>query len=83
MNWIIRLPKEFEMRLSDEIAKIEEEEKMPYVTTWEKIAEERGERKGKKSTAIKLLKEGVDKKIISAATGFPMKKIEKLAAEAH
>ncbi|MCP4705516.1 MAG: hypothetical protein GY865_13025, partial [candidate division Zixibacteria bacterium] len=84
MNWIIRLPEEFEMRLSDEIAKIEEEEKMPYVTTWERIARKEGKEDGvkeeKRKTVINLLKEGVDKKIISSATGFPIKKIEELAA---
>ncbi len=82
IDWIIRLPEEFEMRLSDEIAKIEEEYKMPYVTSWERIAEKRTEKRVKKATAIKLLKAGVEKNIIADSIGFPMKKIEELAVEA-
>ncbi len=87
MNWIIRLPKEFEMRLSDEIARIEEVEKMPYVTTWERIAKEEGQeigvKKEKKATAIKLIKKGMKNDFIADVTGFPIKKIEELAAEAQ
>ncbi len=86
VDWIIRLPKEFEMRLSDEIAKIEEEEKMPYVTTWERIAEERGQEIGvkieKKATVKKLLEKGMKSDFIADVTGFPIKRIEELAAEA-
>ncbi|MCP4694923.1 MAG: hypothetical protein GY859_43245, partial [Desulfobacterales bacterium] len=78
-----RLPKEFEMRLSDEIAKIEEDYKMPYVTTWERMAKEDGVKEEKRKTVINLLKEGVDKTIIANATGFPLNKIEELAAEAR
>ncbi len=63
---------------------------MPYVTSWERIAEKRGKKKGKeagmkeayKTTAIKMLKEGVEKKIIANVTGFPLDRIEELAAEA-
>ncbi len=91
MNWVIRLPKEFEIRLSDEITKIEEENKMPYVTTWERIAEERGEeigeergeKKAYKATALKLLKKGIKNDFIADVTGLPINKIEELAAEAH
>jgi hypothetical protein len=47
MDWIIRLPEDLEERLSEEIIKLEEEQKMPYIPTWERRAkiegkEERG-----------------------------------------
>lgn len=64
---------------------------MRYITSWERMAEERGEKngvkkgvkKGKREMAMNLLKIGVSKDIIARATGFPMKQIEELAAEAH
>jgi hypothetical protein len=46
IDWIISLPKELEDRLSDEIIKIEEVQKMTYVTSWERNAEERGMKRG-------------------------------------
>ncbi len=59
---------------------------MPYVTSWERIAEKRAvkktEQRVKKTTAIELLKEGVEKRIIANVTGFPLDKIEEFAAEA-
>ncbi len=81
------MPEEFEDRINEKIIKFEEETKMPYVTSWERKARKEGKEdgvtEGKMKTAINLLKEGVDKKIIANATGFPIKKIEKLAAEAR
>jgi len=76
-----------EKRLSEEIIRIEEENKMPYVASWEKIAkkegkkigEKIGEKKGKLETARELVRNGVEIDIIARATGFPLEEIEKLA----
>ncbi len=46
IDWIISLPKGLEDRLSGEIIKIEEVHKMPYITSWERNAEERGMKRG-------------------------------------
>jgi len=64
---------------------------MPYVTSWERIAEERGKKigeeigieKGKLQTARELIKRGVDIDIIVEATGFSREQIEKLATDFH
>ena len=88
-----------EKRLSEEIIRIEEENKMPYVASWEKIAkkegkkigekigekrgEKRGEIKGKLETARELVRNGVDINIIARATGFPLEEIEKLVETTH
>ena len=94
-DWIIRLPEDLSRQLSEEINKLEEDYKMAYVTSWERIAkkdgikigeergEERGIKKGKIETARELIKSGVDIDIIARSTGFPREEIEKLAATVH
>ncbi len=83
IDWIILLPEDLDNRMSKKIAKLEEEYKMPYVTSWERIAEKRGEeigeKKAKLSTARELIRRGVDINIIADATGFPKEEIKKLA----
>ena len=99
IDWIIRLPEDLSRELSIEISKFEEEYKMAYVTSWERIAKkdgiqegiqegiqvgrQEGIKDGKLDTARKLIKKGVDIDIIAEATGFPRKEIEKLAATTH
>ena len=88
IDWIIRLPEGLSRQLSEEIIKLEEEYKMAYVTSWERIAKEdgikigekKGEERGKLEAARGLIKRGVDMDIIAEATGFPREEIEKLAA---
>ena len=40
--WLIRLPEELDQKLEIEIEEITEGKHMPYVTSWERIAEKRG-----------------------------------------
>jgi predicted transposase/invertase (TIGR01784 family) len=64
---------------------------MPYVTSWERIGEERGKEigeetgieKGKLQTARELVKRGVDINIVAEATGFSREQIEKLTTDVH
>lgn len=64
---------------------------MPYVTSWERIAEKKGMEKGmekgleKKAVEVarELVKNGVDINIIARSTGLPLEKIEKLATVVH
>jgi predicted transposase/invertase (TIGR01784 family) len=87
IDWIIQLPEGLNKQLSEKITKLEEDYKMPYVTSWERIAEERGvkigEEKGKVETARKLIQRGIDIEIIAEATGFSKEEIEKFAATDH
>ena len=55
IDWIITLPEGLENQLADEIEKIEEESKMTYVTSWERIAEKKGRLEG----IIEGKKEGI------------------------
>jgi predicted transposase/invertase (TIGR01784 family) len=51
-------------------------------TLAERIREE-GRKADKLETANELIKRGIDKGIIASATGFPLEKIEELAAKVN
>ena len=42
IDWLVALPAEQERLVDREIERIEEEQKMPYVTSWERIGQVRG-----------------------------------------
>jgi hypothetical protein len=61
IDWLISLPLELEEKITDEIIKIEEIEKMTYVTNAERIGEKRGIEIGEKrikNIAKKMLERG-------------------------
>ena len=87
IDLIFRLPESFDKKLSEEIIQLEEEYKMPHVTSWERIAKKEGKKEGKREgkleTARELIKRGVDINIIAEATGFSREELEKLAEIVH
>jgi hypothetical protein len=83
IDWLIKLPDEYQGKLNYEILKLEEDYKMPYVTSWERMAKKEGVKQGKLETAKELVKNGVDIDIIVKATGFTREEIEKLAVDVH
>lgn len=60
---------------------------MPHVTSWERTAEERGIKIGKKEEKIEIAKEliknGIDMNIIAKSTGISREELEELATDAH
>ena len=74
MDWILRLPEKEEELLETKLMELEEVKKMPYISTIERKAEERGLEqgieRGAKNTARRLLALGVDLKVIQEATGL-------------
>ena len=46
IDWMVRLSRDFNLRFENELTEFEKEKKMPYVTSVERIAEERGEARG-------------------------------------
>jgi len=83
IDWLIRLPKDYQDILSPKVTKLEEEYKMPYVTSWERIGEERGEKRGiekgvkteKFETAKRMLNDGIPIETIAKYTGLNEKEI--------
>jgi len=82
IDWIIRLPEGLNKQLSKKIAILEEEYKMPYVTSWERTAKKEGVyvgmKKKAKETAKKMLDDGLSIESISKYTGLPIEEIKKL-----
>jgi predicted transposase/invertase (TIGR01784 family) len=68
--------------LSEKISILEEEYKMPYVTSWERIAkkegEKRGEEKGLVKTAKRMLEDNISIENIAKYTGLTEKEIKSL-----
>ncbi len=83
IDLVFRLPESLEKKLSEEIYKIEEEHKMAYVTSWERIAKKEGKREGKLETAQRMIKKGIDKETIIEVTGFSREELETLSRTTH
>ena len=63
IDWLVRLPKDIEEKLLDDISQIEEVKKMPYITNAERIGLERGMREGIEIGIEKGMREGIEKGI--------------------
>ena len=94
IDWMINLPKALEAQFMEEVYQIEEDKKMPYVTTVERAGIEKGvvigreegmqlgEEKGRKETARVMLLDGVlDDATIARYTGLSVAYIEALREE--
>jgi hypothetical protein len=57
MDWMMHLRIDLEQRFAQELAEFEEERKMPYVTSVERIAEARGEARGESRVVLSQLVE--------------------------
>jgi len=94
IDWVIRIPDRYQKKISDEILKLEEEYKMPYVTSWERIARKEGRKEGrmegkregkmegivegKRETARQMLNDGVTIEKIVKYTGLTEKEVKAL-----
>jgi hypothetical protein len=94
IDWIIRLPDAYQQELSIKIAKLEEEQKMNLVTSWERLAERKGKRKGKQEgkqegkieIAQRMLKDNLPLESIAKYTGLSesdIKNLMKSSANSH
>ena len=61
LDWMMRLPKELEQRLWQDIENIEGERKVKYVTSVERLAIERGLQKGMAEGLEKGMEKGLEK----------------------
>ncbi len=71
IDWLITLPEKLEIQLQKDVSKLEEEMKMPHVTSAERI----GIKKGKEEIARKMLEDGMDIKLIARYTGLSVEEI--------
>jgi hypothetical protein len=94
IDWLIRLPDDLDKQLTKKVSKLEEEYKMPYVTSWERIAkkegeeigeergvkigEERGAKTNAKETARRMLADDFSIESIAKYTGLTEEEIKAL-----
>jgi hypothetical protein len=81
LDWLMRLPEELEKQFQTELKAFEEARQMKYVTTIERMAEERAEERQKQTIALNLLKENIALETISRTTGLTIEQIQALQAQ--
>lgn len=70
IDWLVALPAEQDRLVEREIERIEEEQRMAYVTSWERLGEERGEAKGLVQGLLSGLAVALDLKFGAAGTAL-------------
>jgi predicted transposase/invertase (TIGR01784 family) len=78
IDWLIRLPEGLNKQLSEKIEKLEEDYKMPYVTSWERIAKKEGKKEEKLETAKRMLLNNFPVEQVVTITGLTEKEVKAL-----
>ena len=60
IDWMIQLPKELEVQLKDEMARFEEEQQMPYVTSFERAGIEKGREEGRLLELVDCIRDDLE-----------------------
>ncbi|QTA87666.1 Uncharacterized protein dnm_037000 [Desulfonema magnum] len=79
IDWIMALPEALEKTYHQEIMRFEEEHKMQYITTAERIGMEKGRTEEKNETAKNMLKLGMEIGLICQVTGLSEEDVRKLS----
>jgi hypothetical protein len=75
LDWLMKLPEDVEKQFQRELKAFEEAKQMKYVTTIERMAEERAEERQKRLIALNLLRQNLTIEIISQATGLTIEQV--------
>lgn len=85
LDWMMKLPEDLERQFQTELKAFEEAKQMKYVTTIERMAEERGEERGAKSKeteiALNMLRKNLSLETIADVTGLTVAQLHKLQSE--
>jgi hypothetical protein len=77
LDWLMNLPEELERQFQTELKTFEEARQMKYVTTIERMAEERQ----KQTIALNMLKDNLPLEQISRLTGLTIEQLQQLQAQ--
>jgi predicted transposase/invertase (TIGR01784 family) len=87
LDWLMDLPEELERQFQIELKAFEEARQMKYVTTIERMAEERGRVEERLTTqteiALNMLKDNLPMEQITRLTGLTIAQIEELQTQAN
>jgi predicted transposase/invertase (TIGR01784 family) len=82
IDWIINLPEKYQEKLNEQLLILKEDNIMPYITSWERIAKKKGKVEGiketKLETAKKMLMDGLSTETIIKYTGLAKIEIKRL-----
>jgi hypothetical protein len=81
IDWILVLPEGLSNSFWNDLKTYEEEKKMPYITSVEKIALKRGELATEKRIVLTMLKNGVSVEDVAAFTDLSISQVESFAKE--
>ena len=60
LDWLLRLPRELEEEVARETEGLGEAKRMPYITSWEQIAMEKGMEKGMEKELLEAIESGLE-----------------------
>jgi predicted transposase/invertase (TIGR01784 family) len=91
LDWLMDLPEELEKQFQIELKAFEEARQMKYVTTIERMAEERGEERGRveerlttqTEIALNMLRKNMSPETIAEVTGLTIAEIETLQSRSN
>jgi hypothetical protein len=83
LDWLMDLPEELEKQFQIELKAFEEARQMKYVTTIERMAEERGAKSREVEIALNMLKDNLPLEQITRLTGLTIAQIEELQTQAN
>ena len=77
IDWMMELPEGLKQAFRTELEQYEQERQMPYVTSIERMAEERQ----KQTIALNMLKDNLPLEQIARLTGLPIAQLQPLQAD--
>lgn len=87
IDWLMLLPEELKQAFRAELEQLEQERQMPYITSIEQMAIEKGKAEGRaegkaeerQAIALKLLQQAIPLVVIAEATGLSIEQIQQLS----
>jgi predicted transposase/invertase (TIGR01784 family) len=77
------LPKPLEKEFWQELKNYEEDRKMPYITTGERIGYDRGKVEERRAIALNMLRKNLDLETIAEITGLTLTQLQQLQAKSN
>ena len=78
IDWILNLPKPLETEFWQELKAYEEDRKMPYITSVERIGYDRGKVEERESIALNMLQDNLPLETIARFTGLTIAQLQQL-----
>jgi hypothetical protein len=84
IDWLLELPEGLELEFQQEIAQFEQERQMPYISSIERVAEQKGRQEGERSLVLRQLNRRVGtlpEMIQTQVEALPLEQLEALGED--